>query len=164
LHIAGRSGRRSGEKIATLLIRSWQQRSSGENVPEDGGGQFRPQLQSPLVLLAWHKYLRVTMSDISAIRVFGSNVEEFGKSLNAAFRALPLPTREHLQRVLLTYAGRYGIKHAYERMNDRTVSQILAEFHEPEMKTVASGELDGLKYKLYDPQLPEGSAPDTSDG
>jgi hypothetical protein len=103
------------------------------------------------------------VSDFEAIRLSGSNLEEFGKSLNAASKSLPPPMRKRFLSVFSAYFGSYGLEGAYQRMNERTIGQILSEFQEPEAKIVASGELDGMKYTLYDTPHRDDSAPDASD-
>jgi hypothetical protein len=50
------------------------------------------------------------------------------------------------------YFARYGIEGAYERMNNRTVSQIFAEYRPLDVKPIASGEVDGVRYELYEPR------------
>ena len=35
-------------------------------------------------------------------------------------------------------------------MNNRSLAQIIAEYQEPDRKPVASGEVDGMRYDLYD--------------
>ena len=45
----------------------------------------------------------------------------------------------------------FDVEGLYLRMNNRSVAQILAEDDlEPEPTPIASGQIDGVRYKLYD--------------
>jgi len=41
------------------------------------------------------------------------------------------------------------------RVNNRTVSQIFAEYQAVDAKPLASGEVDGVRYELYDAPSPD---------
>ena len=58
-----------------------------------------------------------------------------------------------------SYFVRYGFDGVYQRMNGRTVAQIFSEYQPADVKPIASGEADGVRYELY-----EGSRPDTTEG
>ena len=95
------------------------------------------------------------MADLHAIRVSGSNLQEFSRALTAAFQALPPGERERLKEIDRRYFGRYGFEGTYARMNNRSVAQIFAEYEPVEVKPIASGEMDGVRYELYPPPPPD---------
>ena len=45
----------------------------------------------------------------------------------------------------------FDVEGLYRRMNNRSVAQILAEYDlEPHPTPIASGQIDGVRYELYD--------------
>ena len=98
------------------------------------------------------------MTDFGTIRFSCLRFEQFSKSFGDVSRALPLDMRERLRNILLRYFATYGINGAYERMNNRTVAQIFAEYQPADLKPIVSGEVDGIRYALY-----EGPPPPTVD-
>jgi hypothetical protein len=61
---------------------------------------------------------------------------------------------DQLCAILRNYIGRYGIEAAYKRLNNRTVSQIVAEYKSDDVEPLAAGEVEGVRYELYDAPLP----------
>lgn len=89
------------------------------------------------------------MSDPGEALVSCSRWEEIVGVLNAVNRGLPLEMRKRLHEVFTNYAASYGLQGAYERLNNRTVSQILTEYQpSTEPDVIASGEIDGMRYRL----------------
>ena len=56
--------------------------------------------------------------------------------------------------VLNSYFARYGFDGVYERMSNRTVSQIFGEYRPEDVNPIASGEMNGMRYDLYDAPIP----------
>ena len=57
-----------------------------------------------------------------------------------------------LNKIERNYSLRYGIEGLYQRVNNRTVAEILAEYSPTDDVTpIVSGEVDGLRYELYEP-------------
>ena len=48
------------------------------------------------------------------------------------------------------YFGRHGIDGAYELMQGKTVAEILGEFVDEQSAVIASGEVNGMQYRVYD--------------
>jgi hypothetical protein len=72
-------------------------------------------------------------------------------AINALMPELPSDIREQLNTIKLRYWQRFGFDGLYERVNNRTIKQILAEYiagHDP--KVIASGQVDDVSYELYD--------------
>ena len=59
--------------------------------------------------------------------------------------------RRRLNTIKMQYLAAYGVRGAYERLNDRTVSQILVEHHEGGVQEVAQVTRDGVRFTLYGP-------------
>jgi hypothetical protein len=91
------------------------------------------------------------MDDFNAITLSGSTLQEFFGAYNALIRTLPPETRQRLSEIQKSYFAAYGLEGVYARMNNRTLSQIFAEFQPVEIKPIASGEEDGVQWALYDP-------------
>lgn len=70
------------------------------------------------------------MSDLSDPRISGTFFEGFAASLAQVSESLPAEKRDRLQKIKTDYFSRYGFEGGYERMNNRTVSQIFDEYPE----------------------------------
>src|SRR5262249_38029497 len=90
------------------------------------------------------------MTDYGTLLVSGSSLQEVSKCLTKVIQALPPEMSKQLRTILRNYVGWYGIEAAYERMNNRTVSQIFAEYQPRDVKPIAAGEVDGVRYELHD--------------
>jgi hypothetical protein len=82
--------------------------------------------------------------------VAGADFAAFSKSLTAAVQALPAELGNRLHNIRCSCFAKYGFEGAYKRLNNRSVTQILAEFQDVESKPIVSGELDGIRYELHD--------------
>jgi hypothetical protein len=98
------------------------------------------------------------MSDVNKIVVSGRSFDEFSKSLTKAIQALPQEMSERLRDMRRDYFAWYGFEGMYERMNNRSVGQILAEFRSVDRKPIAAGQIDGLSFRLDEAGSP--SAPE----
>jgi hypothetical protein len=90
------------------------------------------------------------MPDPARLTVSGSNFGEVLGCLERILQELPLETAKRLQKLSLNYMSLYGFDGAYQRMNGRTVEQIFTEYRPVDEEPIASGEVDGLRYKLYE--------------
>lgn len=64
---------------------------------------------------------------------------------------LPIDVRRRFTFMQLRYWQLHGEDGLFERVNNRTVGEILAVFESHEKSApIASGEIDGLRYQLYD--------------
>ena len=79
------------------------------------------------------------------------------RELNVFTSSLPVETRREIARVCSEYTAMFGVEGALMRLRDRTASQILAEFIPANRDPLAAGEIDGIRYRLYDrpPKLSE---------
>jgi hypothetical protein len=94
------------------------------------------------------------MSDWSTFRFSAATLQEFVQSYNSMISSLPAEIASRLRAILQQYAAAYGIEGAFVRMNGRTLSQVFAEYHSVDIQPIASGEVEGLRYELYDPPAP----------
>jgi len=58
-------------------------------------------------------------------------MQQFGTSYNRIAATLPLDVKQKLVTVYTSYFAAYGRRGAYERLNGRTVAQILDEYKRP---------------------------------
>ena len=101
------------------------------------------------------------MVDSKTIVVSCSGRNQIVGAVNKAKSALPLDIRKKLAAIFSDYLAMYGIDGTFERMNNRSVEQIFAEYQPGNLKIVASGEVDGLKYRLSEaPILPPNGGTD----
>ena len=74
--------------------------------------------------------------------------------IGATDAIMPLLTRESarkLNRVKLIVYSQGGKKHLFERFNGRTVAEILEESKDLlESQPIASGEVDGMRFELFE--------------
>jgi hypothetical protein len=90
------------------------------------------------------------MSDIDSLVISSASLGDFSSSFSKVFQALPAEMGKRLKDVLGYYVARYGIEGAYNRISNRSVSQIFAEYQPEDLKPIASGEVDGVRYALYE--------------
>ena len=93
------------------------------------------------------------MTDLNNIRL-SCPFEKLSSSYRDVIAQLPVDVARRLGKVFSSYFRRFGLEGAHERLNNRSVAQILAEFPPGETQPIASGEVDGVRYKLYE-ALPE---------
>ena len=89
------------------------------------------------------------MVDLEKIVVSCSKWEEIVGAVNAVKRLLPPDERKRFGQVFSGYLAAYDLEGTFHRMNNRTVSQILADFQEMDIKPIATGEIDGVRFDLY---------------
>jgi hypothetical protein len=97
------------------------------------------------------------MDDPGSVVISGSDPREYLSACNRIVPGLPPELRRRFVSIRSAYLGAYGIEGLYERLNGRTVSQVLEECEQPELPPViASGEVDGVRYTLFEsPKTPE---------
>src|SRR5262245_34155404 len=94
------------------------------------------------------------MSDSNQVLVSGSTFDEFSGSLTNAIQSLPPQVSKHLRTIRRNYFAWYGFEGSYQRMNGRTVGQILAEYQPLATEPIASGVIDGVEYRLDEAMPP----------
>jgi hypothetical protein len=91
-----------------------------------------------------------TMTDPEEILVSGSNFDEFSRSLTSAIKALPAELSKKLRSIRSDYFGWHGFDGAYLRLNNKTVRQIFESYQPESVAPLASGEVDGVRYTLFE--------------
>jgi hypothetical protein len=72
-------------------------------------------------------------------------------AMNRIMPLLPPEIRRRLNAIKMSYLAAYGVEGLYDRVNGRSVAQVLAEYQEPAgLSMIAEGERDGVRFKLYD--------------
>lgn len=90
------------------------------------------------------------MVDLGTLLVSGSDFDEFSKALTLAIQTIPPESSARLRAIRRELFGAYGFIGAYERMNGRTVKDILTEYQPGAVKPLASGKVDEVEYRLYE--------------
>jgi hypothetical protein len=93
--------------------------------------------------------------DYGTLFVSGSSLQEISRSLTQVIRTLPPELSKQLHLIRRNYMGWYGVEEGFNRLNHRTVSQIFAEYQEINVEPLASGEVEGVRYELYDAPPPD---------
>lgn len=99
------------------------------------------------------------MTDSEELMVSCDSSTKIIEAMNAVMPKLAADVRMRLIYIQRRYIQFYGIDGLYERVNNRTVQRIFDEFDsslyiEPTM----TGEVDGMKYRVYDAPKPRGDA------
>jgi hypothetical protein len=76
--------------------------------------------------------------------------EELPGTYNRISAALPADLRSRMTEIMINYMMRFGPHGVFERMNNRHISQILAEYEASPTKVIDSGEKEGIQYHLYE--------------
>jgi hypothetical protein len=84
--------------------------------------------------------------------------------MNRLMPQLAPGVRRQLNRIKLHYLLLHGESGLYERVNNRTVVEIIAEYVDNDPQPIAAGEADGVRYELYDVPKPEKKHPEADDG
>lgn len=91
------------------------------------------------------------MADPTTRLISCRSAAEIVRAMDAAMPRLPAALRDQFDRVTVSYLQRYGKEGLYERVNNRTVAAILAEFDNgDELRMIDSGEVDGIPYELLE--------------
>ena len=74
------------------------------------------------------------------------------KATNTVTSQLPHDLGRRFSSAFMSNLSQHGIQGAFDRMNNRSVSEILADFTgQDDRKPLVSGETDGVRYQLFDP-------------
>ena len=102
------------------------------------------------------------MVDLDKIVFSCCSEQELSNSTSAVTTQLPIELRRRFTSILCNYLAAFDVAGTIARLNGRSVSQIFAEYQPGNIKVVASGERDGVRYELLeadpDPTDPIGSA------
>ncbi len=80
-----------------------------------------------------------------------TSVRDIVSERNRVIRLLSPVDQQRLSRIFTAYLNSYGIEGVFQRMNGRSVSTIFNEFSESdEPQPIESGELNGIRYSLYE--------------
>jgi hypothetical protein len=101
------------------------------------------------------------MIDLDSLRLDCPTLEGFSEALTRIQQALPPELRPHFREILGSYFLSFDIDGMYERLNNRTVAQIFAEYKPGEPQVLASGEVDGVRYQLSEPARPPSKKEDS---
>ncbi len=100
------------------------------------------------------------MAQCERIYLCCSEPTQLVTALNRILADLQPDDRRRLIEVFKNYVTGYGIERTYELMNNRSVEQICAEYQPPNSKPIVMGEVDGARYALYRPALPDSGGPE----
>jgi hypothetical protein len=78
-----------------------------------------------------------------------AELSEFSHAYSTVCRALPREIALKVKAVVIQQFGMYGTEEAFQRMKNKTVAELLA-LSPGEPKPVASGEVNGVRYILFD--------------
>lgn len=73
--------------------------------------------------------------------------------VNALFPMLPAEVRRKLHYAKLHWLATGGVQGLFDRINGRTVGEVLAEADDvPAPRVIAEGERDGVRFIVFDPK------------
>jgi hypothetical protein len=95
--------------------------------------------------------LESAMHDPARLLISCGAATEIVRTMSRATPRLAPGVRERFNLIPVSYLQHYGVEGLYERVNNRTVAAILAEFDPAdELNLIESGEVEGVRYKLYE--------------
>ena len=66
----------------------------------------------------------------------GSDLQQFGTCYSRIAATLPVDLKRKLASVFKSYFAAYGLQGVYERLNGRTVAQVLDDFKQPDTPAI----------------------------
>jgi hypothetical protein len=93
-----------------------------------------------------------------ALIVSGRDYAEMSNSLTIACQSLPRDLGVKLCNIRSDYLVRFGVEESYGKLNNRSVEQIFSEYDSCPAMPVETGEINGVKFALYDPPRKIGNA------
>ena len=75
--------------------------------------------------------------------------EEIPATFNRINALLPPDIKKRMREIMLNYLASFGLEGVFERMNNRTIAQIIEEFQPGSPKPVASGEVGNVRWSIY---------------
>jgi hypothetical protein len=88
------------------------------------------------------------MLDFPETIVSCSAWQELVGAVNTIKRSLQPEQRKVFSQVFSGYLAKYGLEGAYQRMNGRRLFDIVAGYDPRDLKVIASGEVDGVRFEL----------------
>jgi hypothetical protein len=79
-----------------------------------------------------------------------SKWEELVGAYNRVNALLPPDVRRRIADIMINYLASFGPQGTFERMNNRTIAQILAEYRPGPAKVIDSGKTEGLEWELLE--------------
>ena len=70
--------------------------------------------------------------------------------INAVIPELSLDARKRFRKLVTNYIARLGIEGLYEKINNKTVGQILSDVDSGPSNVIQTGVRDGVRYSLYE--------------
>ena len=90
------------------------------------------------------------------IQITGETISDVLESCNRIVPTLSPELRKTFVAIRSNYIAAFQLEEACARLRDRSVSQVIAEYEPINVKPIASGEEDGVKFALYDPPPQDG--------
>lgn len=90
------------------------------------------------------------MAEFDESPLYGETSADFSRALTKAIQASSLEVKTQLQTIRDNYLATYGFDGFYEKLNGKSIRQMIEEYVPGNPKILAAGEVDGLKYVLYD--------------
>jgi hypothetical protein len=90
------------------------------------------------------------MDDINQVVFTHADGDEISDSLSAVTTRLPRELSRQVTRIFCEYFAAHGVEGTIARLNGKSVHQIVSEHQQGKAKLVASGELDDVRFNLYE--------------
>jgi hypothetical protein len=75
--------------------------------------------------------------------------EELPSTYNKINGLLPRDIRTRMTEIMVNYMASYGSQGLFERVNNRTIAQIITEYQPGPTKCITSGEVGDVRYTVY---------------
>jgi hypothetical protein len=88
------------------------------------------------------------MADINDIFFKCAKLEEIPATWNKGKDALAAEVQKDMRAIMIDYFERFGPQGVFERFNNRSIAQIIAEYAPGQAAVIDSGEMQGVKWRV----------------
>lgn len=91
------------------------------------------------------------MTEFNELVISAHSPDEFVTAFLRVMPMVPKHTRRRLKQIMMTVVMRQGDQALFDRFNGRSISEILEGAKDiPDAQPIASGEVDGLRYEVFE--------------
>jgi hypothetical protein len=90
------------------------------------------------------------MRDPMTFLIRSENADSIIGAMDAMMPEIPTEFRRQFATIKMRYWRLYGMQGLFDRVNNKTVQQVLEEFEGTSPKPIASGKIGEISYELFD--------------
>ena len=90
------------------------------------------------------------MSKPNECAIVGADFAEFCRAMTKAMQESSAEVRAQLKEIRRNSFAAFGFEGTFERLNGKTPAQMIAEYKPIDSHLVAKGQIDDIRFQLYD--------------